>query len=165
MSKAATFKVVASAAFVALSMAFVQPAQAQTMPDLIQRAQEAIRASAEQGKADAASRPAGPATGVAAAADPATSVNLGIFGAGKSDDVAAPMVSTGGNVYTAANCVTFFSGSTIYTMLVTTNGTGIFSSSAPFGVTLNAACMLRGPVAINVTSVSGSSFTWDAVAY
>ena len=145
------------------ALSFAGPAQAEGLSDLIERAREAFKTHSVQAAGDgqvstSASGVEGP-EGVKA-------VNIGVIGMqATKDGIAAPAAKIGGNGYTASACVSFFSGSTPVTGLLTTDGTFIMATTSFFATTLNAACVVRGGVAINVTSISGSSFSYDAVAF
>ncbi len=139
------------------------PAQAEGLSDLIERAREAFKTYSVQAAGDA---PASTSSSGVEGQEGVKAVNIGVIGMqATKDGITAPAVTIGSNGYRASACVSFFSGSTPVTGLLTTSGTFIMATTAFFATTLNAACVVRGAVAINVTSISGSSFSYDAVAF
>lgn len=135
----------------------IADASAQPLPDRLLQAIDASTRIAEPAPA------AGPLAGQAAGASPAgtAAIRMGL----SSADLAAPMATLGWNYYTASNCFSVYSNSSwIYTMNMT-SGTSIWLSDAGTGAYLGSACAVGAAIAVHVVTVSGTSFTWDAMGF
>lgn len=142
-----------AAALLAVCLVLAAPgdARAQNILTAIESAKEALK-SHKAAEANASS-------------DKAPASNFGVMVWAPGDIDTPRSVKVGSNVFVVAACAVFYSGSTPYTLLATTDGWSIYSPTSMFAAALQSACIVRSAIAVNVTSVSGSNFGWDVIAF